>query len=84
MTIGDDVRLVISKVMKIPLEGLTDDTKLEELGAESLDVIEMAFELEEKFDIAISLSPKLEGRLFTTVDDVAQEVKKLVDAKAAR
>lgn len=84
VTVGEDVRLVISKALKIPVERLTDETKLEELGAESLDVIEMVFELEEKFDITISLSPKLEGRSFSTVGDVSRAVTNLVDAKATR
>jgi len=82
--IGHDVKLVIAKALKIPVERLTDETKLEDLGAESLDVIEMVFELEEKFDITISLNPNAEGRSFGTVGDVSRAVKNLVDAKATQ
>lgn len=84
MDIAHDVKIVIAKALKIPIEQLTDETQLEDLGAESLDVIEMVFELEEKFDITISLSPDLERPSFSTVGDVSRAVKRLVDAKAAQ
>ena len=96
MDIADEVKVVISKSLKIPVEQLTDETKLEDLGAESLNVIEMVFDLEEKFDITISIKPdtfrvvasKAEGRSensgFSTIGDVIRAVKDLVDAKASR
>jgi acyl carrier protein len=82
--IARDVKIVIANALKIPSERLTEETKLEDLGAESLDVIEMVFDLEEKFNITISLSPNLERPSFSTVGDVSRAVKELVDAKAAR
>jgi acyl carrier protein len=95
MDVAEEVKLVISKSLKIPIEQLTDETKLEDLGAESLNVIEMVFDLEEKFDITISIKPdtfqvaaKAEGRsensAFSTIGDVIRAVKELVGAKASR
>ena len=55
MAIIDDVRSIIGKSLNIPVEQLTPDKRLDELGAESLDVIEIVFALEEKYDIAIPL-----------------------------
>jgi acyl carrier protein len=55
LAIIDDVRSIIAQSLKIPVEKLAPQTRLEELGAESLDVIEIVFALEEKFDIAIPL-----------------------------
>ena len=55
MAIIDDVRSTIAKSLNIPVEQLTPDKRLDELGAESLDVIEIVFALEEKYDIAIPL-----------------------------
>ncbi len=55
MAIIDDVRSIIAKSLNIPAEQLTPDKRLDELGAESLDVIEIVFALEEKYDIAIPL-----------------------------
>jgi acyl carrier protein len=55
LAIIDDVRTIIAQSLKLPVEKLTPETRLEELGAESLDVIEIVFALEEKYDIAIPL-----------------------------
>jgi acyl carrier protein len=55
LAIIDDVRSIIAKSLNIPVEQLTPDKRLDELGAESLDVIEIVFALEEKYDIAIPL-----------------------------
>jgi acyl carrier protein len=96
MEILDQVREVIAKTLKIPAEQLTPETRLEEIGAESLDVIEIVFELEEKFGISIPFQANEGARLrpggdqvesskmeFTTIGDVANAVKTLVEAKAA-
>jgi acyl carrier protein len=55
VAIIDDVRSIIANSLKLPVEKLTPETRLEDLGAESLDVIEIVFALEEKYDIAIPL-----------------------------
>ena len=68
MAIIDDVRSIIAQSLKIPVEKLTPETRLEDLGAESLDVIEIVFALEEKFDIAIPLRADEATRLTKTND----------------
>jgi acyl carrier protein len=88
---------VIAKELKLPVERLTDDTKLGDLGAESLDVIEIVFALEEKFDINITVkmgadpatananaSPGTDLSALTTVGDICRAVQALVDAKASK
>jgi acyl carrier protein len=89
----DDVRTIIAESLKIPVERLAPDTRLDELGAESLDVIEIVFALEEKFDISVPFKADQGTRVtvpgkngpeeieFTTVGDVANIVQKLVAAK---
>jgi acyl carrier protein len=87
----DEVRQVIAKALKVPVEKVTPDMRLDELGAESLDVIEIVFELEEKFGIDIPFranqaTPGDQAQAtnlpFETIGDVAKAVKELVDAKA--
>jgi acyl carrier protein len=90
----DDVRAIISKSLNIPIERLTPDARLDELGAESLDVIEIVFSLEEKFDISIPFNadevtrvskPDVDGKTdmeFSTIGDIAQVVQDLIKAKA--
>ena len=96
MAIIDDVRSIVAQSLKIPIEQLTPDKHLDELGAESLDVIEIVFALEEKFDITIPLKADEATRLatsgksggqdmpFSTIGDVADIVQKLVAAKVSR
>jgi acyl carrier protein len=94
MDVAEEVRLVISSSLQIPIAQLTEDTRLEDLGAESLKIIEMVFDLEEKFDISIKLDGaglavgKAKGQsetaAFATIGDVCRAVKALVDAKASR
>jgi acyl carrier protein len=94
----DDVRSIIAKALKIPADRLTPESRLDELGAESLDVIEIVYNLEEKFDIAIPFKAEEGSRVatqaaneanndelpFSTVGDIANMVKHLVEAKAPR
>ena len=96
MQVDDQVKLAIKKVLKIPSDRLQDDTRLDELGAESLDIIEIVFALEEAFDIDITLDagPMASGEddfvrpsdlsPFATVGDVCRLVQRLVDSKVVR
>jgi len=96
MEIRDEVRQLISQALKIPIDQLKDDTNLEDLGADSLDVIEIIYELEKKFDISIAFKGgenKLVVRVekdgvksdqtFATIEEIARGVKLLVEAQAS-
>jgi acyl carrier protein len=54
--ITDEVMQIIARELKIPPERLAPDTALQDLGVESLDLIEIIFALEEKFDISIPIT----------------------------
>lgn len=94
MDVTEQVKAVIINELKVPAERLSDDTKLEGLGAESIDIIEIVYALEEKFDIDISVrfgqgsseaeNPASSLSEFTTLGDICRVVQTLVDAKAAR
>jgi acyl carrier protein len=78
---ADVVAIIAGKLRsERPQIELTD--KLEDLGLESLDAVEMIFELEEKFDITIPYNANDSRTEFDTVGDVVRAVKKLVDGKA--
>jgi acyl carrier protein len=92
-TIMDGVRQIISKELKIPLERITPDTALQNIGVESLDLIEIIFALEEKFNVSIpynanetAAAGKGEpagaalGKL-ETISQISMAVQGLVDAK---
>jgi acyl carrier protein len=94
--IFDEVKLTISQVLKIPAEQLIPDTRIGDLGADSLDVIEVVFALEQKFRIDIPLRAKEASQLaassagssdsgnlaLMTLAGIASVVKERVDAKA--
>ena len=95
MEIVDDVRQIIAKTLKIPVDRLSAETRLQDVGAQSLDVIEIVFELEEKYNISIPFQSSDGARIaakgdkvesseleFRTIGEVADAVKRLVDAKA--
>ncbi len=81
--IAGDVIAIIAKKKRVdkPTVELTD--RLEDLGLESLDAVEMIFDLEEKFDIEIPYNantnnPRTE---FGTVGEVVSAIEKLVASK---
>ena len=91
----DEVRLIISKQLKIPIERLTPDTRLLDIGVESLDFVEIVFALEEKFDISIPYNaneaaaagkgdsaPAGLGKL-ETIGQISAAVKELLDTKTS-
>jgi len=76
---GDTIQ-IISKHAKGKSVQMND--KLTDLGVESLDVIEMVMELEEKFDIHIPFNANdTEMKDFQSVGDVVRAIENLVAQK---
>jgi acyl carrier protein len=71
---------IIAKAKNIPVETVTPETTFEQLNIDSLDKINISFEVEEAFDIAI---PDEALGSLKTVGDVIDGVHKLVAAKAS-
>jgi acyl carrier protein len=94
MGVADGVKRVIAKELKLPIEQLSDDTKFADLGAESIDIIEIVFALEEKYDIDISVNfnqagtdvsksqPQMSRTDLATIGDICNAVQSLLDSKA--
>jgi acyl carrier protein len=92
-SIVDEVRQIVARALKIPVERLTAQSTLQDLGVESLDLIEIIFALEEKFDINIpynaneaAATDMRETSMFgsgklDTIDQISTAVKGLIDAK---
>ncbi|MFB3812975.1 MAG: acyl carrier protein [Terriglobales bacterium] len=78
-TITDKVIAAISNVKHVPAEQVRPDSTLAELGLDSLDTINLLFELEETFHVSI---PDEETRRVRTVRDIADGIQELT-AKAA-
>ena len=65
----DKIKEVLAKQLRIPKDDIKDDASImEELGADSLDVVEMLMALEAKFNIII---PDEDVTSLKTVKDIA-------------
>ena len=81
--LASDVVAIIAKKKRVDKPTVELSDRLADLGLESLDAVEMIFDLEEKFDVQIPYNantnnPKTE---FETVGDVVAAVEKLVAQK---
>lgn len=80
--VASDVVAIIQKKARgeRPKIELTD--RLEDLGLESLDAVEMIFDLEEKFDVQIPYNANNPRTEFDTVGEVVRAIQELVDKKS--
>ena len=69
---------ILSEKAAMPAEWITDATRIEELEIESLDFIEMVFEIEEALDVKI---PAEWDHEFATVGDLADALERLLNSE---
>ena len=78
--IGTQVRDILAFHLGIDASQLADDTRFEDLGADSLDVVEIVMSCEERFSVVI---PNREATSLATVGDAMRCVKTQIEAVAA-
>lgn len=77
--VAQGVMAIIKKKIRVERDQIAMDDKLRDLGLESLDALELVFDIEEKFNVDIPVNANdanIGG--FATVADVVREVEKLV------
>ncbi len=73
MALLDDIKEVVVEELSVSADEVKEDAKfVEDLGADSLDVVELVMALEEKFDIEI---PDDEAEKIQTVQDVVTYIE---------
>jgi acyl carrier protein len=77
-TIKDRVLKVIANTQRIPPERVTPDSTFEELGIDSMDSINILFDLESEFDIEINDE---DAKKISTIREMIDGVTYLVEAK---
>jgi acyl carrier protein len=77
-TIKDRVLKVIANTQRIPPERVTADSTFEELGIDSMDSINILFDLESEFDIEINDE---DAKKISTIREMIDGVTYLVEAK---
>ncbi len=80
--IAEQVRQIIAEQLMVELDEVTDDASfIEDLGADSLDTVEMIMEIEDEFGIEI---PDEDAEKLQTVGQAIEYVKKKVEAQQAK
>ena len=73
MALLEDVKEVVVEQLNVSPDEIKEDSKfVEDLGADSLDVVELVMALEEKFDIEI---PDADAEKIVTVGDAIKYIE---------
>ena len=73
MAVADKVKELISKQLNRPVDEVTCDKEIvKDLGADSLDVVEMLMSLEEEFNISV---PEEDAVNIKTVGDIIKLIE---------
>jgi len=80
--VAEDVMAVIARRLPARAGGLKVTDNLRDLGLESIDALEMIFDLEEKFGIQIPYNANKSEQEFATVADVVAVIERLVAQKS--
>ncbi len=54
MITNEEIKSVMAKSLRVPLESLTDDASLFDLEVDSIDIFEMICEFEDRYGVEIS------------------------------
>ncbi|MBY0428937.1 MAG: acyl carrier protein [Alphaproteobacteria bacterium] len=77
----DEVLDIVAQKAMIDRTKLSPDAKLSDLQISSLDVVEIVFALEDKFQVQIPFNANSTNMEFETVGEVVTIVEKLIVAK---
>ena len=76
MTLFNEIREIMSKQLYVDELGIKPESKIiDDLGADSLDLTELFFILEEKFDIEISDE---DAKIILTVSDAVKTIEERI------
>lgn len=79
MSVKDDIRGIIMEKLGVDEKQITDEASFtDDLGADSLDTVELIMALEEKFDLEI---PNEEAEKLTTVGKAIEYVENKMKKK---
>ena len=71
----EKIQAMLAEALNLPVEKVTPDAKIvDDLGADSLDVVELLSQLEDEYGVTI---PDEEVENLVTVADVATQIEKL-------
>ena len=77
-SVESDIFEIIADKAVVEREKVISNASLEELEIESLDVVEIIFAIEEKFDIHVPFNANDQDLEFGTVGDVVKAIENLI------
>ena len=80
-TVQQRITRVLAALKKIPAEKITPDSSLQELGMDSLDAVNLLFELENEFNVSI---PDEFTQGITSVRQITERMTQLLSNASAR
>ena len=80
-TVQQRITRVLAALKKIPAENITPDSSLQELGMDSLDGVNLLFELENEFNVSI---PDEFTQGISSVRQITERMTQLLSNASAR
>ena len=81
VSVADDIVEIITSRDGVSADALQLSDRLDNLGIDSMEMVSLVFDIEEKFDIELPFNANLDIKA-KTVGDLVQAVEQLVAAKA--
>ena len=78
-TPAEQLKTILTEKFSVPEERIQPDTRLEDLGLDSLDMIEVLFEVEDAFNISIPEDDDVTRS--ATIQEFLEAVKRLVEVQ---
>jgi acyl carrier protein len=78
--IAERTRKVIAKHLRVPVEQVPLDATFEQLGMDSLDSVNLLFEIEDEFDISIE---DRDAKSIASVKQMIEGIETLLERKKA-
>ncbi|MDA0656969.1 MAG: phosphopantetheine-binding protein [Proteobacteria bacterium] len=78
-SVEEQIYDIVADKADVAREKLNRDARLDDLEIESLDIVEIIFEVEEVFDIQIPYNANDQEMEFETVGQVVDAVQKVID-----
>jgi acyl carrier protein len=73
------VRNIVAKQLRVPVEKVTAESTFADLGMDSLDAVNLIFDVEEEFDVSID---DKDAKSITSVAQMVDGVEKLLARKS--
>ena len=80
--VENEILEIVAAKTSVAREKVTRDARMDDLEIESLDIVEIIFAIEEKYDIEVPYNANASKDEFETIGDVIAAVEKVVAARA--